>query len=115
MLKNNEGFTLIEVLISFSILFMVATTIIPLFSIIEKERTQLNVRLELSNRLHDEIQPYLWENGQHHFPIQYTRTMDKISVAFLFTMEQNLIKGCVEWRNVHNEAEAVCLFGSPEK
>jgi len=104
---------MIEALFAISIIFMLVMTVIPIVSLINTETTLKRDRLELTNTLHDALQPYLWIN--HPVPDTYQKDIGLKSVTFSFIREGNMIKGCVEWNNVKQTEESICLYGIPEK
>lgn len=109
MLLNNNGFTLIEVLIGSSIIFMLITTILPIGSLLEQEKTVLSQRRILSAKLHDELQPFLWEGLQ--VPVTYSNVVGLLDVTFNFSYDGEYIKGCVNWENARGKNETICLYG----
>lgn len=106
---NNDGFSLIEVLIATSIIFMLLTTIIPLASLLEQERTVLGQRRTLSAMLHDELQPFLW--GKSQIPATYSEMNGLLEIRFKFVYEGEYVKGCVNWENARKKNETICLYG----
>ncbi len=108
-LSNNNGFTLIEVLLAFMIVFIVITTIVPIVSLIEYERTILSDRRTYTHVLHDELQPYLWESKAT--PDTYTKKFAANEVTFQFSKREHLVKGCAHWKNVKQTNEKICLYG----
>lgn len=88
---------------------MLMTTIIPMTSLLEQERTVLSERRVLSAKLHDELQPFLWNDLQ--IPSSYSEKSELIDVTFSFTYEGQYIKGCVDWENARKKDETICLYG----
>src|SRR5699024_206523 len=115
MLKNNKAFTLIEVLVGSSILFLIIITIVPINSLLESERSLLRDRYDYTNKLHDELQSFIWERHKR-IPVTYERRINNKTVSFQSSKEYNeLIKGCVNWENVRNKYEEICLYGFAKK
>lgn len=113
MLLNNKGFTLVEVLIAFSLIIFIAMTFIPVTTLIEKESRSLSNMRVFSNILHDELQEYIWLKKE--LPIEaYTRKVNGKKIILNFLYEEELIKGCVSWENNKNKKEIHCLYGIPE-
>jgi Tfp pilus assembly protein PilV len=112
-LRNSNGFSLIEVLVAFSIIFMITTTIIPLISLLNQGEEILSQRMHHTNSLHDELQTFLWGESKRLPPVRYSKTEDSVTASYQFTTENNLIKGCVEWENVKKKKEKFCLYGYP--
>lgn len=115
MLKNNNGFTIVEALIGAGIIFTAATSILPLSSLINQEEEILHQHRTYANLLHDELQRMLWEEDSPRLPFHFTKTDHGTSLDFQFTKEDHLTKGCVEWENVKKEQETICLYGHPAK
>ncbi|MBT2214448.1 type II secretion system GspH family protein [Virgibacillus dakarensis] len=110
-MRNSNGFSLIEVLAAFSIIFMITTTVIPLTSLINKEEEVLRERRHHANQLHDELQTYLWGENKPLPPATYAKVENSTMLFYRFTMENDLVKGCVKWKNVKNKKETFCLYG----
>lgn len=109
ILPRINGFTLIEVLIAASIIFLLISTILPISFLIEQERTVLSERRVLTAKLHDELQPFLWSNLE--IPSSYSKRFDLIDVTLNFTYEEQYIKGCADWENARKKSERICLYG----
>lgn len=88
---------------------MLATTIVPLIVFVNTEEEVLSQRRISANQLHDELQSYIWED--EHLPASYT----KGNVHYHFTIENTIIKGCAEWKNVKDKKEMFCLYGYRQK
>ena len=111
--NNHKGFTLLEVLVATTIIFMLITTLIPLTTLLTKERKLASENLILANMLHDELQPFLWNNKSA--PKQFQKKVNSKKVIFSFTREDDFIKGCVKWTNVKNKGDSICLYGLPQE
>lgn len=111
MLSKNRGFTLIEVLVAFSLVMLLVTTFIPISSIIQQHTTILSDRRIISSKLHDELLKQLWEE-KSLMSESFTENVNKKKVEFYFTIENELIKGCATWDNAKNKNEKFCLYGS---
>ena len=111
-MQGNKGFTLIEVLVALSILISTVSVIIPITSLLYKEKQILSDRRAIAFHLHDEMQPFLWEGLP---PSVYNDRLQNKEVTFQFTTENEFIKGCASWENVKNTEETFCLYGMPQK
>lgn len=111
-MSKNRGFTLVEVLVAFSILMVIFTTFIPINSILQKNTVVLSERRIISSKLHDELQVVLWDKKIESMQ-SFTQLVQGRPVKFKFTVENELIKGCAEWENVKHDKERLCLFGHP--
>ncbi|MBP1969743.1 prepilin-type N-terminal cleavage/methylation domain-containing protein [Virgibacillus natechei] len=112
MLKNN-GFTLVEVLVASSILMVVITTLVPIISLINEHQALLSERRTFSYLLHDELQPFVHQH-ETTIPTSYSKQVHHKTLAFQFSKENELVKGCVQWQNVKNTNEVICLYGYQE-
>lgn len=113
MLKN-KGFTLIEVLIALSVLLSAVAVIIPTITLLHHEKHVLSDRRAIAFHLHDEMQPFLWEDPNSS-PSIFTEEIQKKQVTFQFKPENEYIKGCASWKNVKNIKETFCFYGLPQK
>ncbi|WP_182858763.1 type II secretion system protein [Oceanobacillus picturae] len=115
-MRDNKGFTLIEVLITVSILLGVVITVIPLLQLLILEGETLTDRRYMNQELFDELQPFLWSSGRPLPQSQHTTFQSNgMKAVYHFTQERELIKGCVEWTNVKEKRETICLYGVPRK
>lgn len=112
-MKKINGFSFIEVLAAFSIVMMLAFTILPIISLLIQEETILSDRRIISNRLHDELQSVIWTADP--YPSSISRTIRSRHVEFTFMKEKQFIKGCGYWINIKEREEKVCLYGVKEK
>ncbi|WP_176330238.1 type II secretion system protein [Oceanobacillus rekensis] len=110
-MRKDNGFTLIEVLVAASILFMTVSTFLPIILILDAEQKVLSDRRHLTHMLHDELQYFIWNPSTEKLPSQFTETVHTIPAKFEFSIEKQLIKGCVEWNNAKNRKEEICLYG----
>lgn len=110
---NPNGFTLFEVLVAAGILLSAVTVLAPIITLLHQERDVQHERRMLVYYLHDELQPFLWENAE--LPAQYNETIESTAVSFEFNLENELIKGCANWENVKGKNETLCLFGKAEQ
>lgn len=109
MLKHN-GFTLIEVLVGISILFVVIKVFVPMSILLYKERTLMNEKRAFSSLLHDELQHVIWDETIQ-IPKIYTKNVNDKILTFEFMKRNNeLMIGCVTWINVRNKEEDVCFY-----
>ncbi|GGA68319.1 type II secretion system protein [Ornithinibacillus halotolerans] len=107
-MKNNRGFTVIEVIVSLTIFLLLCTLLIPLVTHISFEREVLSERRAVTYVLHDEMQSKV-------VPSSFQREIDSISVTFTFNrFEDSLIIGCATWLNIMQRKEEVCLYGWEE-
>lgn len=114
MLSKSDGFSLTEVLIASGILMMVITTLVPITTLLNTEKAVLSDRRTIANQLHDQLQPFLWDDSANP-PTVLTETIQLKLITYEFTMEHEFIKGCARWENAKKVKETICLYGLPQK
>lgn len=110
MLLKNKGFTLIEVLVAFSLIMLLITTFIPISTLLQQHTVILSDRRLISSKLHDELIVILADQ-EKNYPQSFVKHVSGRHVTFVFSAEKELIKGCGEWENVKNIKEKICLYG----
>lgn len=109
ILKNSNGFSVIEAFVSLGILVLVATSFLPLASFVSYEKEALSHKRQIVLLLHDELQSVLMKND---FPTTRKVFLDSVVTTFEFTnTESRLIKGCATWTNIRNRNEEICIYG----
>ncbi len=103
-------------LIAVTILLSVVITLIPLIQLLKDEGEVLADRRYMDEQLFDKLQSFLWWPGKSlpHFLYEDSHE-NTVKASYHFKQEDGLIKGCVVWTNVREEAEEICLYGLPEK
>ncbi|MEN2765994.1 hypothetical protein [Ornithinibacillus xuwenensis] len=108
---NSNGFTVTESLISLSILIIITTAWIPLYSLISQEKQIHSDKRIITDQLHDELQLVLWDNNTL-LPKVSEKTIGATPVKLSFKLtKESLIKGCAQWNNIAQRSEEVCLYG----
>jgi len=113
-MKNNNGFSFIEVLVASAIILMLAVLVFPISSQLKKDSTILNEKRRFALKLHDELQPFI-QGRASSLPSTYSKTTEQKETFFEFTEEHIYVKGCVSWNNAKKQKEQFCLYGLPEK
>ncbi|WP_138415809.1 hypothetical protein [Aquibacillus sediminis] len=111
MKKSEEGFLMVEVLASFMIVTTITLTLIPIVYQLRLEEQILAEQREIVYRLHDELQPLLFESVNKSFPINFVKNIDGNPVSFSFSLENKLIKGCADWTDAKQNSKTFCLYG----
>ncbi|WP_339177931.1 hypothetical protein [Oceanobacillus sp. FSL W7-1293] len=112
MWKKDKGFTLFETLIASLLLFSMLTILLPLLSIIAKEQYNSIEKVQITSKLHDDMQGIL--AGAAPFSGNYTVTPYQTPAAFSFSLEGKYLKGCAEWTNAKQKTESKCLYAIME-
>lgn len=94
---------------TFSIVLLTVSIILPATVSIKSERQNLNDRLMIVTKLHDLMQPYIHDSKQP-IPDSFMKQINKKQVHFEVMTEQTFIKGCANWKNVKNRKETYCLY-----
>ena len=106
MLKNCNGFSLIEVFIAFNLFLWLLLFIVPQVVIVKRERNELEKERMAYNILHDQIQRYIYDRTQEEEIIRQG-TSYKI---FWETNRNHLAKGCIEWQEKNDHFKKRCLY-----
>lgn len=107
MLLKYNGFTLIEVLIAVSILFLVIQIVLPLSVLLKQERQVMSDRRLVGSLLQDEIQLFL-ENNDKVLPLKYQKDRQQKTIEFNFLPYHDLVEACVIWINIKSQEEKIC-------
>src|SRR5690625_3750715 len=99
----------VEVLITFSIVLMTVSIILPVTIFIKGERQIQADRLAVANKLQDHLQHYIYESKQS-LPYSFTQLINDKQVKFDLRLEQTLVKGCATWENAKYKQENFCLY-----
>lgn len=110
MLKNNKGFSFIEVFIATSLIMMVAITFIPISNQLKNERAVLTERQNKISLLQEHLQLLILRDAAR---IPSESILD--NATYTFKEEDEFLKGCVKWINVKHVEEKVCLYGLYEE
>lgn len=86
------------------------TTVVPVYTTIQKEKTILHERSIVSMELYNELQQVLYEgiDGKGH---KYIKHIEDRPITFMFIEEGEYIKGCATWSNEKHKQENRCLYG----
>jgi competence protein ComGC len=113
-LSKFNGFTLIEVLIATGIFMILVMVFVPIITQIKKGETVLSDRRAIVYELHDEIQPFIWNNKS--LPNTFSKTINNGKIVqYTFTEKNKFIKGCAYWENARKTDETFCLEGMAKK
>lgn len=107
-LFNEKGFSLVQTLISFTIVILLVTTIVPSIVHIKKEQNILKQRLSSAHHLHD----ILIEE------INSKNTDDKVgnsqSIKYKIVYQDSLVEVCGSWTNIKTVQENRCYYGKKQ-
>ncbi|WLV23554.1 type II secretion system protein [Aciduricibacillus chroicocephali] len=113
-MKKSNGFTFIEMLVSISIILMLASLAIPIASKIKAERQKLSDTRMFIQLLHDELQHILYDK-ERKTNDNFTRKVRNRELSFSLYEEGVYQKGCVSWKNAVQKQESHCLYGHTSK
>ncbi|MBM7569677.1 hypothetical protein [Aquibacillus albus] len=113
MKNNSSGFHITEVLICLAIFSTIMFSLIPILSQIKVEEVLLSHRRNAQSILHDELLYHIWASSQLEFPISYQKNTSIGLLHLTFEFEEELMKGCVKWKNAKTGYETSCLYGYP--
>ncbi|WP_017755766.1 hypothetical protein [Calidifontibacillus oryziterrae] len=107
MLRSYKGFSIIEVLASFFVLFTTVMLLTPILLNTYQQRTMIDYKREALLLLHNEKASYLYNEGNHQ--------SDEIEIStrkYQLSFEQfgQLVKLCVRWEVPWDENGKVCDF-----
>lgn len=108
-MRSINGFTLIEVLVAMSIIFVLVATIIPIDIVLKQGRKTLQDKREITLHLHDTLLHYI--STSELINVSTTETINGTFVTIHFTEENEYIKGCATWENARDKHEQICLYG----
>lgn len=113
MSYNNQqnGFVLTEVIVAFSLIIILSTTIIPIFYQIGTEQKNLYNKREIQSHLHDQL--IINANIDSTANIYKTINVKQTKVRITLSFEEPLWKGCANWIDAKQKNEEICLFYYP--
>lgn len=112
MLTNKSGFIFLETLIAFTIVLISASLILPTTLFIATERQKLSDRQIIITKLHDIMQPYIYQESLNNDK-KFTEHINGESVLLTMSLEGKYIKGCAEWSDVKEKLQTFCLYAFP--
>lgn len=108
MLRNDNGFTLIEVLVATSLLFLTLSFILPSFVILHSERQSLYREIEIVQQLEQKLHDASLESER--IPFQISEEISGRFITYIFTIDDQLIKGCAHWETEKTDETSMCLY-----
>ena len=111
-MRNNKGFTLMEVLLTTTLFLSMLFTISPISIQIYKERQILNEEHFIMHTLYNELRTTVLTNTftdsktTHH-------SFRNTNFSIYYQQEELLIKGCASWNNSRNITKEVCFYAYP--
>ena len=114
MLRETNGYSLIEVIVASSIFLSAVAVFIPIASNLQLEQHILTERRTVAHQLHEDLQQYIWLDASA-VPAEYRKELNSNTINFEFEEENNFIKGCAAWQNAKQIKESICLYGLPNQ
>lgn len=109
ILKNNSGFSLVEVVVSASIIFMLITIALPIITIVQRESKELTNHRTIAETLHDELYQYIQK--QTYKKTSYVKNVEHKAVQLSFEVQISNVKGCASWEHERDGNKSICLYG----
>lgn len=107
-LHNEKGYSLIQTIISFTIVVLLVTTIVPSIIQIKKEQDVLKQQLSSSYKLHD----LLIKEINSKSTINKTGTIHSINYKVVY--HDKVIEVCGNWINIKDIEENRCYYGKKQ-
>ncbi|WP_182199562.1 type II secretion system protein [Paraliobacillus salinarum] len=108
---QQKGFVLTEVIIAFSLIIILSTSVIPIFYQIGIEQKNLYDKREIQSHLHDQL--IINASNDSTANIYKTIKVKQTEVRITLSFEEPLWKGCANWIDAKNKNEEICLFYYP--
>lgn len=112
MWKNNKGFSLVEMLVALIVVVTVVATTIPIFTLIQTERKQLEDKRKIMSVLHEQLNDYIWHGKI--IEVQFVQIINGKKINIIISSKNNIIEGCVTYQNERHKDETICLYGYVE-
>lgn len=108
MLKNYNGFSMLEILCSFSIILTSITVIIPIIMKTYEERAVIDYKREALLLSHNEKESYLYDSSYQ----AETKTVKISSRTYQISIqgEGELTKICVQWEVPWDKKGKICNY-----
>ncbi|WP_067836898.1 prepilin-type N-terminal cleavage/methylation domain-containing protein [Amphibacillus sediminis] len=110
MNTNEQGFSLLELLLAFAISLIIITTFIPMINWIKLEQSILIERVEHYHLLHN----FLQNIDPISLPITKKINTKNNEMEVTFTYDQGLIRGMGTWKNAKRQKEQAILYYQAE-
>lgn len=107
MLKNYNGFSLLEVLVSFSLLLLIITFIVPMLMKVHEERAMIDYKRKALLVLHNEIEAYLYGNSE--FPRQ-GEMINSGTYVMSIELVGELERICIQWETPAKKKGKTCHY-----
>jgi competence protein ComGE len=108
MLKNCRGYTLLEMLVAFSILFLLLAHMLPLYIQIKQERKNIDIEKAAVKLLHEKMLEYKYDGA---FPSPSNRVLDGMMYEVTWQQEeQSLFKVCISWEDLSKRSKKRCDY-----
>lgn len=106
-MRNEFGFSFIEVLITSSLAILMLIIILPLFLFIEEERKILSDRLDIANYLFNEFTSLPDDTSNIE---DYEEKINHQIVHIVFEQDDLHLKICAHWVNSQKREEDLCFY-----
>src|SRR5690625_3155932 len=99
LIKNCDGFTLVEVLFAFTFFIFICATILPIVTHLYKERVTLNEKRNVLYTLEEEVQSYA-------VGLRMTSSENVVYTS----VNENVTKLCLKWLGTNGREYEHCLL-----
>ncbi|WP_405101202.1 hypothetical protein [Oceanobacillus sp. FSL H7-0719] len=113
-MKEKNGYSIIEVIIAASLFLSTVAIFVPILNQLQIEKNILRDKRIAIYQLHEELQQYIWTDTPI-LPAAYSDNISGTPLQFKFIEINQLIKGCVEWKNAKQISETHCLYAHSNK
>jgi len=104
--SNQDGFILIEIIVSLAILTLLSSIIIPIMIHLKIEQTILSQRLDIYHHLHNVVQTIETDE----LPYSDRQMLDTIDLEIEIYIENDLIIGQGVWMNAKEQSEQAIVY-----
>lgn len=110
-LRNNSGFSFVEVLAASSLATLFIAILLPLFLLIEKERNILTDRLDIADYLFNESIS-ISRNLNETSATSYQKTINDKVITVEIIQNDADFEICALWENIQGRKEDLCFHGN---
>lgn len=108
MLKNCRGYTLLEMLVAFSVLLLLLTHTLPLYIHVKQERKNVQMDKAAVKLLHRKMLEYKYDGALSD---SFTETQEGVTYYIDWHKEQPpFFKTCISWEDLNKRHQKRCDY-----